>query len=106
MSYRFMRVIILFDLPVTTNADLRVYTRFRKFLLKSGFIMMQESVYTKLALNLTVAEAIMENIRRNKPEKGLVQMMLITEKQFAKIEFVTGSGQTEYIDNDERLIDL
>ena len=32
--------------------------------------------------------------------------MLVTEKQFSRMEFVTGFGQTEYIDNDERLIDL
>ena len=106
MSYRFMRVMILFDLPVLTNEDLKTYSQFRRFLLKSGFIMMQESVYTKLALNNTVANSVMESIRKNKPNKGLVQMMLVTEKQFSRMEFVTGFGQTAYIDNDERLIDL
>lgn len=79
MSYRFMRVMILFDLPVLTNEDLKTYRQFRRFLLKSGFIMMQESVYTKLALNNTVANSVMESIRKNKPNKGLVQMMLVTE---------------------------
>lgn len=34
----------MFDLPVTTPANLKEYREFRKFLLKSGFIMMQESV--------------------------------------------------------------
>lgn len=101
-----MRVMILFDLPVLTNEDLKTYRQFRRFLLKSGFIMMQESVYTKLALNNTVANSVMESIRKNKPNKGLVQMMLVTEKQFSRMEVVTGFGQTEYIDNDERLIDL
>lgn len=106
MSYRFMRVMLLFDLPVVTNEDLRTYRQFRRFLLKSGFIMMQESVYTKLALNSTVANSIMEAVRKSKPKKGLVQMLLITEKQFSRMEFVVGFGQTEYIDSDERLIEL
>lgn len=101
-----MRVFVLFDLPVTTNLDLRAYTHFRKFLIKAGFIMMQESVYTKLALNATVAGAVMDIVRKNAPEKGLVQMFMITEKQYAKIEFITGTGQSEYVDSDERLIDL
>lgn len=48
MSYRFMRIIVMFDLPVVTSAERQEYTKFRKFLLKSGFIMMQESVYTKI----------------------------------------------------------
>ena len=47
MSYRFMRIIVMFDLPVVTSVERQEYTKFRKFLLKSGFIMMQESVYTK-----------------------------------------------------------
>ena len=75
MTYRYMRVIVLFDLPVTTSEDMRQYTKFRKYLLKSGFIMMQESVYSKLALNATVAEAIVGNLRKNKPETGLVQAL-------------------------------
>ena len=54
MSYRFMRVLVLFDLPVLTGDQRREYARFRKFLLKSGFLMLQESVYCKLALNTTV----------------------------------------------------
>lgn len=59
MSYRFMRIIVMFDLPTVTQAERQEYTKFRKFLLKSGFIMMQESVYTKIALNTPTADGIM-----------------------------------------------
>ena len=55
MSYRYMRVILFFDLPTETLEDKREYRNFRKFLIKKGFLMMQESVYCKLALNQTVA---------------------------------------------------
>ncbi|MEG0797869.1 MAG: CRISPR-associated endonuclease Cas2 [Acidaminococcaceae bacterium] len=106
MSYRFMRILVMFDLPVTTSVDLRAYTHFRKFLIKSGFIMLQESVYTKLALNNTVAEAVLMSIRKNKPGKGLVQMLTITEKQFARMELVVGSVNSEFVDSDERLVIL
>ena len=44
MSYRFMRVFVFFDLPVAGLENRRNYTKFRKFLIKNGFIMMQESV--------------------------------------------------------------
>nr|WP_318686028.1 CRISPR-associated endonuclease Cas2 [uncultured Acetatifactor sp.] len=101
-----MRVIVLFDLPVTTSEDMRQYTKFRKYLLKSGFIMMQESVYSKLALNATVAEAIVGNLRKNKPETGLVQALTMTEKQFQKIEFIVGDSKSNVLDSDERLIVL
>ena len=97
---------MLFDLPVTTSEDMRQYTKFRKYLLKSGFIMMQESVYSKLALNATVAEAIVGNLRKNKPETGLAQALSMTEKQFQKIEFIVGDSKSNVLDSDERLIVL
>jgi len=106
MGYRFMRIIILFDLPTLTDHERGEYRRFRKYLLKSGFIMMQESVYTKIALNSTATQAIKNNIRKNKPDKGLVQMMTITEKQFNKMEFVVGDRKTEVLNTDERLVIL
>ena len=101
-----MRVMVFFDLPVQTSEQRREYAQFRKHLVKSGFIMMQESVYCKLALNMSAVGAIMENVRRNKPPEGLVQMLVITEKQFARIEYVVGESQSEIIDSDERTIFL
>ena len=99
-----MRVIVMFDLPMGTRKEIRSYSKFRKFLIKSGFIMMQESVYSKLTLNATAAEAVMRNVRLNKPPAGLVQMMIVTEKQFSKIEYVVGSKKTDVLDSDERLV--
>lgn len=68
--------------------------------------MMQESVYCKLALNMSVAGAIMENVRQNKPPEGLVQMLVVTEKQFARMEFVVGEACSEIVDSDERTVFL
>ena len=68
--------------------------------------MMQESVYTKLALNATVANAIMERVRDNKPPQGLIQMLTVTERQFAKMELVRGEYRTEIIDDERRRVIL
>ena len=89
-----MRVIVMFDLPVLTSAQRREYTRFRKFLLKSGFVMQQESIYSKLALNTSIALRIEDNVRKNKPSEGLVQMLTITEKQYGRMELLVGETQT------------
>lgn len=99
-----MRVIVMFDLPSITTEEKRNYSRFRRFLIKSGFIMMQESVYTKLVLNSTAANTVVANVRKNKPPKGIVQLLSITEKQFSKMEFIVGANNSEVIDNDERII--
>lgn len=106
MNYRYMRVIVFFDLPVVTGAQRKEYTRFRKHLLKSGFIMMQESVYCKLALNSTVGNAIKNNVYKNRPPEGLVQILTVTEKQYAKMELVVGEVKSEILDSDERLVIL
>ena len=101
-----MRVLVFFDLPTETSAQRRAYTHFRKFLIRSGFIMMQESVYTKLAPNGTVADSIRENVRKHKPEEGLVQMLTVTEKQFSRMELLVGQTQTEILEDDRRLVIL
>ncbi|MEG1801414.1 MAG: CRISPR-associated endonuclease Cas2, partial [Oscillospiraceae bacterium] len=85
-----MRVIIFFDLPMMTGADVKNYTKFRKFLVKEGFIMLQKSVYTKLAINSSTANLVKTKLEKNKPQEGLVQMLTVTEKQFAGMENITG----------------
>lgn len=101
-----MRILVFFDLPVTTGEERRAYTKFRKFLIKEGFMMLQESVYCKLALNGTAANGISERVRKNKPEEGLVQLLAVTEKQYSKMEFIVGEAKTEILDTDERLVIL
>ncbi len=104
MSYRFVRILVFFDLPVITNEDKRNYRSFRKYLIKNGFIMMQESVYCKMAVTRGAAEQIVKNIRSNKPPQGLVQLLTVTEKQFAAMEMITGEFKSDVLDSDERLV--
>ena len=101
-----MRVIVLFDLPSISLDEKREYRKFRKYLLRMGFIMVQESVYSKLVLNGTVAKGMLSNIKRNKPSTGLVQVLVITESQYSKMVFIVGEKKNDVIDSDERLIVL
>ena len=106
MSYRFMRMIVFFDLPTVTDADRREYRRFRKLLIKNGFVMMQESVYAKLVLNSTVQKSVMDIVEKGKPANGLVQCLVVTEKQFSGIVNIVGISKNDVIDTDERLVIL
>lgn len=101
-----MRVLVFFDLPVVTGMQRREYTKFRKFLLKSGFLMLQESVYCKIALNGTVTQGIIDSVHKNKPSEGLVQLLTVTEKQYAKMDLIIGDVKKEILDSDERLVIL
>lgn len=106
MSYRFMRIIVFFDLPTETGEDKRNYRKFRKALIKDGFIMLQESVYCKLMPTPSVENSVKNMLQKNKPPKGLVQSLVVTEKQFSKMNFIVGENVSEYIDSDERLVIL
>ena len=92
-----MRLLVFFDLPTESAADRRNYRRFRKML---------ESVYCRLLLNQTLEESVAAVIRKNKPPEGIVQLLTITEKQFAKMEFICGEAKTDVLDTDERLVIL
>ena len=99
-----MRVMVFFDLPVGTTAERREYARFRKGLIREGFVMMQESVYLKLAQNSGAAEAVINNVKKNTPSEGLVQLLSVTEKQFQKMEYLAGKSKSKVLDSDDRLV--
>ena len=101
-----MRMLVFFDLPVETTEERRSYNTFRRTLIKSGFVMLQESVYCKLLSTPAVESSVKNMIQKNKPSHGLVQTLTVTEKQFAKMEYIVGEFKSELIDNTERLIVL
>ena len=101
-----MRVMVMFDLPTETAADRRAYRKFRKGLIRHGFMMLQESVYIKLTLNATMQNSVMEAVRRMKPEHGLINMLCLTEKQYQRMECVLGNNTSNLIDSTDRLVVL
>lgn len=101
-----MRVLIMFDLPVVSSSERRDYTRFRKYLIKSGFLMLQESIYCKLVMNAVSANQLIENIKKNKPSNGNVICLKITEKQFSKMEYIVGEKISDVLDSTERVVIL
>lgn len=101
-----MRVIVMFDLPVTTSLNRKEYSKFRKYLVSQGFMMMQESIYSKLVQNQTAADTVLDNIKKNKPSSGLVQVMKITEKQYSRIECIVGKNTSEIITTNDRIVIL
>ena len=68
--------------------------------------MMQESVYCKLALNQSAINAMLETVRKNKPSEGIIQVLVITEKQYSRMEYIVGSYEGDIINSDERFVEL
>jgi CRISPR-associated protein Cas2 len=85
-----MRVMVFFDLPVGTAKQRKTAAKFRKNLVKSGFLMMQESVYVKLAINDRAADSIIAKLEAERPSEGLVQALTVTEYQYSNIRCIAG----------------
>lgn len=49
--FKQMRILLFYDLPTVTKADRAIFAKFRKNLLKLGFLMIQESIYVKHCFN-------------------------------------------------------
>lgn len=107
MIYEFMRLVIFFDLPMTTKKEKRVYSRFRKYLIKNGYMMMQYSVYCKIFPNRDAAVKHVAILRKNVPHDGQIRLLMVTEKQYSKIEIIVGGkSNQEKIINSESFIKL
>lgn len=106
MNYKFMRLLLFFDLPTETSKNRLDYTRFHKFLIKNGFIMMQKSVYSKLVINNVTSAAVKTKISKNLPPTGIIELLEVTENQFSRIEYLIGEKQSVIEESMERLIEV
>ena len=93
-----MRILVFFDLPVKTKAERKVATKFRSFLLKDGYHMLQYSVYARTCNGNDAVEKHKKRIYDSVPDNGSVRMLIITEKQYQSIEILVGSLK-EYDNN-------
>lgn len=89
-QYRSMWVFVSFDLPVQTDQHKREYTRFRKRIMKDGFVMQQYSLYIRHAGSREQAQVHMERVRRGLPRSGKVMMYMITDRQWGMVETFFG----------------
>lgn len=101
-----MRTLVFFDLPTVYSTDRKRHAKFRRFLISEGFIMLQESVYSKLLLNSQQIGYLVEKIKKNSPSKGIVQVLTVTEKQYANMCYIVGDSKTKIINDDERVVVL
>jgi CRISPR-associated protein Cas2 len=89
-AYRFMWVVVLFDLPVDTAAARRAYAIFRKHLLQDGFTMLQYSVYARHSTSEENAQVHINRVQGSVPDDGEVRILTITDKQFERMRIFWG----------------
>ena len=85
-----MRMLVFFDLPVTTKKERKEATQFRNFLLKDGYHMIQFSVYARVCNGTDAVEKHRQRIKQRLPDNGSIRLLVITEKQYESIEILLG----------------
>jgi len=80
-----MWLFVMFDLPVGTKGERKQATGFRNYLLDLGFEMSQFSIYLKYCASTEKAEAAGNQVEKQLPPGGKVDILMITDKQFANM---------------------
>lgn len=89
-GYRWMWVIVMFDLPVDSKKARKAYAVFRKGLIRDGFMQMQYSVYLRHASSRENAEVHMRRVSEIVPADGEVRILTVTDKQFERMRVFWG----------------
>lgn len=90
-----MRMLVFFDLPVTTANERKAATQFRNFLLKDGYHMVQYSVYARVCNGNDAVKKHELRLNANLPQDGSIRLLVITEKQYESMRVLLG-GKTQF----------
>jgi len=103
---KFMRIMVFFDLPVVTAKERKSATKFRSFLLKDGYHMVQWSVYSRICNGTDAIAMHKSRLQQNLPEKGSVRVLTLTEKQYESIEVLLGEKTFDDTSSSTELINI
>ena len=68
--------------------------------------MMQKSVYSRLVINNVTSRAVKDNIAKNVPPDGIIELLEVTEIQFGRIEYLVGEKQSLIEESMDRIIEV
>lgn len=101
---RFMWLFVFFDLPVKTKKERHAATRFRNFLLKDGFMMIQFSVYARICNGQDRVDKHVQRLLIELPRQGSVRAMQVTDKQYERMKILVGTKQNNEKTKSEQLV--
>ena len=88
-----MWLMVFFDLPVGTRQERRYASRFRIFLKRDGFLMIQFSVYARICRAEEAVDKHLSRVRANLPPKGSVRTLQVTDKQYSRMKLLVGESK-------------
>jgi CRISPR-associated protein Cas2 len=102
---RFVWLMVFFDLPVKTKPQRRRATRFRQFLKKDGYMMLQLSVYARICRGQDAVDKHIRRVRASLPKEGSVRSLQVTDKQYGRMELMLGTApKTEELGSSQMVL--
>lgn len=102
---RFVWLMVFFDLPTKTKPQRRRANRFREFLKKDGFMMLQLSVYARVCRGQDAVDKHVRRVRSSLPKEGSVRALQVTDKQYGRMELMLGNApKTESIGTSQMVL--
>lgn len=80
----------MYDIPVNQQQERRIYRQFNDFLQKSGFYLLQNSIYIKPLSDKKKSQFYISKIKALITELGHIRALTLTYQQFLTIESVIG----------------
>ena len=96
----------MFDLPTETAEERKEYRQFQKKLINEGFLMVQFSVYVRVCVTRQTAKFLENRIKKFLPRGGLVQSLMVTEKQYNDMHFLVGKPIYDVRNTSDRTVIL
>ena len=90
--------IIVFLTPTNKRGTKKAYTRLRKFLFSDGYVSIGIEQYMRVVPNRKNVGKYLQRLQDYNPETGTIRILVLTEKQYRGIIYLTGSpGRQEEI---------
>ena len=80
----------MFDLPVLTDEERKLASRFRNDLKDNGYLMIQFSIYARPCVSYEEMDTHIARVKSFTPEAGNVRLMFITDQQWGNSVTVIG----------------
>ena len=101
-----MRLMIMFYLPTETATERKEYRQFRKKLINEGYLMIQFSVYERVCVSRQTANFLEKRVKQFLPSGGVVQSLMVTEKQYNDMHFLVGDPVKDVRNTSDRTVIL
>ena len=81
---------IMYDIPIDTEENRKLYTLFRKNLIQLGYYMFQESIYVKQLNSKSQQENLMRKIKNIIPKNSNIRGLLLNQNIFDNMSIISG----------------